>query len=1165
VNSNPEENPELENKRLPLAMSDQQAKVFELLQSLSTQEKHFHKWYQGVLEIINSRSPDKIAQAAHSIRELCDELPAAIAGIPKFVNPISAAKPLGPQFLDLKIQSYAAGWKGEVINQPLDELLGRFEKIFSEPPRSKRLGRALTGADPQGDFLSKDWRRARDKAFEDLYGFFQNVAHHNHLADEAELIDKLQGLESLLLNYLTPCTETQQKELLALATGPANAEAFSRVRDLISHKTANFAFFFEKLENPDWLPILDAKGLFKNLPGPEPTENGRIMYRHHIPLIVLTRLAGTAPQVVTEILIKLRLPDNPHVGDQVLQCMAKLRDPACIRRLSPLTTQFRGSPARSTWLWIQDLLKSWMEVKAFPEIFDILRAYLDSAVDRSSEQLFDDSRGWLAKQIEEHCLQKLTQENPIEITKIVFHALCRWAEQERERYSQSEISDDAPSSYFVEDFKGAPREHRGIEAVLARRLFLAAEQVYIRGDIFEIGQLDQMLRTNPWQLFRRLRWQLYADFPVLTLQNARAEVIRRMPFLNEIDYNRGAHDYEFAQLLVAHVKQHGNAFLSAEEVRQFAEVVWRGPLDNDGKLLEGDNNFFYRTQLWPISPLLQGEQLAAYRAIIPDDSMIKIERFKPFSSGGVSGGSIISVAPKEVEAFGSMTDVELWHFLNEWESKSGYHQDSTGKLCDENIFALAEKFADFIDSLPQRFTPVSKWWENIFRQEILNKILDRAVDELSKVKNDSNSPSEDRWQNWFGICQWVMTKPFSRHSVSRFLRHATKSDCVMPDNCLLQVPNLLRRLIEEPDTALSRERNGFGDWMTTAINSVRGQTIEALLSLALHQKNAGKEIEPWIFDLIQSRLKLPTESPAIFALFGANLRFLIHMFATQFKSTPDLLFPSDRPEHRFAAVTAHVKYDQPWNLILNTFPNLIGDALNALEGMQEQNEDRERKQNQRDFGSRLGAHIAGYYWSGSFESDSEGEAALDRFFDTAPETTRAALVGQIASIWERHVSEPSEEKIISRVLRIWERRYEQIEKSLGNGNSSSEYESELSKFIDWLSCECFPFEWRFKYAKLSLQKLKKSPQAYHLLKAIAEFSILPDRLESVLELLEELLKRPSNELRWSIQFNELAPVISLGLESDKQNTKKLAKECKDLLLKIGFSDFLNLGEVDKKT
>jgi hypothetical protein len=210
-------------------------------------------------------------------------------------------------------------------------------------------------------------------------------------------------------------------------------------------------------------------------------------------------------------------------------------------------------------------------------------------------------------------------------------------------------------------------------------------------------------------------------------------------------------------------------------------------------------------------------------------------------------------------------------------------------------------------------------------------------------------------------------------------------------------------------------------------------------------------------------------------------------------------------------------------------------------------------------GSRLGTHIACYYWNGSFASEGEGEAALDRFFDVASRSTRATLISQIAWIWERHTGEPPDAKVVGRVLRIWERRYAQIEKKLKIDDASSEYDGELVDSIDWLSCECFPFEWRLNHAKSALKRLRKAPQAYQLLKAITEFSVLPDRLESMLELLKALLKRPSDELRWSIQYKDLAPVILLGLASGKPNTKKLAKECKDLLLKMGFSDFLNLG------
>ena len=1144
-------------------MSREQVEVFELLHGFSSEKNKFHKWYEGAIGILSSTFPDKIAQAAHSMRELCDELPKAIANIPEFKNPVSVAKQqIGPQFIKVKEQSYGNGWRGEIINQPFDEVLCRLDKLFSEPPRSKRFGRALIAADPQADFLSKDWRNERDKVFEDLVGFFQNVAHHKHFANEIEFREKLGLFESLLLNYLTPCTEAQQKRLLGLMAGPANSETLATVIKLIKHKTANFTFFFDKLENPDWLQLLDQEGFFKNLPGPEPTDDGRIMYRHYLPLMVLTRLAGTAPKAVTAILVKLRLPDNPYVGDQIIQCMARIRDASSIKQLHPLIAQLAENSARTSWLWIQELLKSWMELKVFQEIIAILQAYLNSAVAKSFEQHRDVSGTWLAKQIDEICLEELTRLNPIEVATIVFQALCKWVEQEREKYHKSEISDDAPTSYFVEDFKSMPLEHRGIEATLARRLFSAAEQIYLRGDLAAIDQLDKLLSSNPWQLFRRLRWQLYADFPTLTLGRARAEVLQRIPFLNEIDYGRGSHDYEFAQLLFAHAKQHGDAFLSPSEVEQFASTALKGPIDKDGKLLEGNNDFFYRKQLWPIASLLRGKQLAAYSILVPDDSKIKIGSFKPFSSGGVSGGFVASIAPKVTESFESMTDEDLWNCLNTWEPKVGYEYDSTGKLQHENIFELATKFAELVEKLPQRFNPTAQWWKNIVRSEILDKLLDRAADRFSKNPNAEKTsiptPTEDEWANWFGITQWVMTQSWPRHATSRFLRNMLKSECVIPERYFSELPELLRQLITEVDPQLSANKNSFGDWLTTAINSVRGEAIEALLNLASRQKNADKKIEPWIFELIRSRLELPEESPAIFALCGTNLRFLIHLFRQELKNSPSLLFPPDRPEHRSAVITAHFKYDQPWNAILEIFPKFLNDALDILETMRAETKDDEAKQNHRDFGSRLGTHIACYYWGGSFATDSEGEAALDRFFAVASRSTRAMLISQIAWIWEKHAGEPSDEKVIGRVLRIWERRYARIEKKLKLNEASSEYDGELAESIDWLSCECFPFEWRVNHAKSALKRLKKAPQAYRLMKAITEYSVVSDRLESMLDLFQALLKKPSDELRWSIQFKDMAPIISLGLASDKPSTKKLAGECKDLLLKMGFFDFLNL-------
>lgn len=1155
-------NPELGSANLPPALTRQQADVFQLLKDLSTERDTFHEWYLGAIQVLASRSSDKISQAANSLRELCEKL-ATRLNVEDFQSPLPQLKNVLKRFPQLKSDVYSKGWAGNIINEQLNNFLVDLEetaKLFDKTPRTARLKVALTTSDPQAEFMSKDYREARDQVFARIGRFFENVAHHRHKADLDEFQKELSGFESLLLNYLTPCTAAQQKELLGLMAGLANDAAFSRVSALILHKTANFHFFFDKLDNPNWLLFLDQKGVFQQLPGPEPTGDGRIMYRHHLPLMVLTRLAGSIPKTVTSILIRLRLPDNPCVGDQVLQCITKISDPDCITQLHPLIVQLGQGSARTSWLWIQELLKSWSALKVFPEVFAVLRAYLNSAVGQLARQEYDTHGVWLVKEVDQKCLDDLTLQFPVETAELVFHALSRWFALECERNKQ-DITDGAFRSYLVEDFKTKPPEHRGVEATLAKRLFSAAQQVYLRGDLAAIDKLDRLLRSNPWHLFRRLRWQLYADFPTHTLEHARDEMLQRVSFLNEINYSRGSHDYEFAQLLVVHVKFHGGAFLSASEVEKFVATVMKGPVDNEGKLLEGDNDFFYRKQLWPIAPLLRGAQLTAYRQLVPDDDKIHIRSYKPHSFGGVSGGSVISEAPPEADALESMGNDQLWTFLNTWQPAVSFPTSEHWVQQDE--FALGTKFATTVDKQPERFAPTTKWWENINRQEILHKILERAANRIAKKQNDDKTPvvapSETDWGNWLGIAKWIMSHTWSRESVARFLGKASESDHAIPKYYFLEFPKLLSCLVEEPDIRLEGHKNSFSDWLTTAINSIRGEAIEALLNLALRQSNSGNEIEPWIFKLIRSRLELPKESPATFALLGAKLRLCIHLFNQALKDSPNLLFPPDRLEHRSAAIVAHFNYDHPWNAIIETFPEFIRMALDTLEAMRAHSKDEDANENRREFASQLGTHIACYYWSGTFASDTEGEAALDRFFAFASPSARAMLINQIASIWEKHSSEPEEDKTIRRVLGIWERRYAQIEKMLkGNKVASSEYELELAESIDWLNCECFSFEWRFVHAKLALQQLKKAPRAYRLLKAISEFGLRSDRLESMLELLKALLQRPSDELRWSIQPKDLIPVISLGLASDKPKTKKLAEECKDLLLKMGFSDFLSL-------
>lgn len=489
--------------------------------------------------------------------------------------------------------------------------------------------------------------------------------------------------------------------------------------------------------------------------------------------------------------------------------------------------------------------------------------------------------------------------------------------------------------------------------------------------------------------------------------------------------------------------------------------------------------------------------------------------------------------------------------------------DEPGMLYIEDVFALATKFADLVERQPSRFIPSTKWWQNISRAEVLNKLLDRASERITPRRNSVNastqSPTENDWANWLGTTKWIMDHQWSRHAVSTFLSTLVESHHAIPQFYVPELPGLLCQLCQESDPRLMKG-GSFGDWLTIALNSTRGQTMQTILGLALRQKNAGQKVEPWVFQFICDRLRVPDESPAIFALLGAKLPLLIHLFGQELKQIQGLLFPSARLQHRAAAIVAHFLYCRASTPAIETFPDIIPAALETLEMMQTELKENRAKDDLRDFGARLGVQIASYHWNGSFKNEVEGETTLNRFFAIAGKNSRASLIGQIASIWEKPPHEGQSPKMATRAMGILDRRIVQILKSRKSDKwLASEFEGELSKVFDWLECENFPFEWRFNHAMQAIELLEKAPRPYDLLKAISRFGIVPERLEAMLQLLDALLKKTSDELRWWLNFKDLGPVISLGLASNNANTRRLAKACKDFLLKMGFSDFLDVG------
>jgi hypothetical protein len=969
------------------------------------------------------------------------------------------------------------------------------------------------------------------------------------------------------------------KEELQLLRGAARSyETVENPNDciaLIQRGTPYDRAFFSELYDSRWLPFLQTAGVFRNLP--TTVKRGEVTYyARHEPLVGLANLAPTAPADVVAVLESLEIPENPQAHDQIMRIIRGIDDLSLAPRLVGVLRRLFQSRSNSEWLWFDEILSKWLKADVRMPCFDALAAFLQTVASDTREHAA--GQVWQVAELDRKIISRLAETEPTKVANLLFDTLRTWAATDRmKRSSRSEVTPDDqddpdldnPLTYWLEQFGAGSIGSHDFEGTLAQRLYKIGRMIYETNEGAMIDEFDQMLRSDRWHLFRRMRWQLYADFPRLTLAFARRDILERIPLLGRI-----WHGYELALMLEIHATFYGSAFLSEQEVQTFANAIFAAPTEQDTSAEASARRVrFQRKQLYPIRELLAGETLRKFNELSQGNPPLMPQNYKPFSSGG-EARAIEHVSPIKSSDLAKMTDPELWTFLNNWVP-SRTRWDRTKWWIEEDIGALGTQFAELIESDPSRFRAESAWWRNIRRPEILNKPLDRAAERLQKIaaKKDTPRPTASEWNNLFGITNWIanrrsaaaLEKQNAESSISsqwnwpgivavKFLRAALQVD--NSENFRSEIAKLLRKLVEDPDPLLTdADRPSVGDWLTTGINSVRGTAVEGLLDLALVQKRDTKSGRPesWIFEFISDRLRLADESPAVFAIVGAHLRLAVHLFQEQLKAEPELLLPVGRQDHRDSFLIAHVLYDGPMLAIIETLPDLANAALECLEQIGEQ------RDRQREFGSNLGTHLGFYYWNAAFRDQTIADSILDRFFEVAKPQVRANTIGQIARIFMP--SEPTREnpELYRRTMNLWDRRFSQIETAIDDRRRSpSEFYEELTAFVTWLDCESFDLDWRFDRTLKAIRRLDKPPRSYTLIETLNRLASNPELLDKTIIILHAAISKRTDEIIWGYRDEKLKPLLEKGLASRNADTVRLTEETQEQLLREGFLEYLNI-------
>ena len=187
-----------------------------LFQALRKKDQQLALMYLGALSALkNILNPDRIAQAAHSLRELLEKLP-RILDMPIQAKPPSMMdkiRPLQQMWGQTKTESsyLKANPHSDVIDKSLRKFLDEADSFFTwlgsdRPTRKQQAVKVVRGLDPLKKALPETIESLHVEEWDTYRKHFELVSHHQIAEEHEEFIKWVDGVELYLLDRLVPRT-----------------------------------------------------------------------------------------------------------------------------------------------------------------------------------------------------------------------------------------------------------------------------------------------------------------------------------------------------------------------------------------------------------------------------------------------------------------------------------------------------------------------------------------------------------------------------------------------------------------------------------------------------------------------------------------------------------------------------------------------------------------------------------------------------------------------------------------------------------------------------------------------------------------------------------------------------------------------------------------------
>jgi hypothetical protein len=911
----------------------------------------------------------------------------------------------------------------------------------------------------------------------------------------------------------------------------------------------HYRYFFDRLNNPEWLEPLREHGFFDMAPEPIDAGEGRLRFPIWPATRYLARMAALAPETATDIAASIDT-DNTSVQEDIADVALALPAAYAAKLVPKLSQWVRspfhwGLPSKLATLAVQ------LAKQGFgPEALDIASAIIrlerpGSDGDTSQEGRepvptyqhweYDTVMGTLVPALGE----VLGDEAVHVFAETLEAALDIWR------------GTDAPPYDYSYIWRSAIEDH-GQNLPIGPRYALVSgvrdtAEAAVRARPGDLKRIVESFEQRRWFIFRRLALHLLRLFP----DEAHEAIAARLADHDLFDAVQVRHEYTL--LLREHFGLLGET--ERQQILGFVEEI--GTTEGSTRLPaeeeEAARKRWQLERLEPISEDLPIEWRERYDELVEQFGRPEHPEFLAYSRGTWVGPT----SPKTIAELEAMSVDEVVAYLRTWEPSRRPMADSPeglaralGSIVESGRLDLVVEAARFKEMDPT------------YVRALLGGIRALAV-----------KGTTFNWTPIIDLCMWIVKQPreipdrqseyadldpgwvWTRKEIAGLLSAGLDSGAAeIPKGLRQEVWSLLEILLGDPQPGPGDESVGTDfEPLTQSINTVRGEALHALLRYGLwvrrylEEEGQGElsfDQMPEVRKALDQHLDREQDpSLAIRAVYGQWFPWLSLLDRQWSEKAVPRIFERSDDAFWHAAWDTYVVYCQAYD---DVFPLLASEYEHAIQQLGAAEKPVRRLE---DPDRQLGEHLGVLYWRGLISYGEPGDdSLLDLFFERADSSQRADLmefVGRAAA--ETPTLEP---EVADRLKRLWERRASVAMADI------EEHKRELMRFGWWFSAEGLDLEWRLQQLLSVLEGVGRVEPEYEVVEKLVPLAA--DHSRSVAQATLLLVRADPGSWWVHGSMDEVRAILDATVESEDEQARALARDAVDELGRRGFLNFRDL-------